>query len=107
MYGKLVVGLAGLGVALDKTEGFDVGGNDPGVSNPLSIPQGLSLASIFIVFILLVVVLFLGVAYRIRVSRCDFLFNLLEFTLNKINHLKFKAWKGAFLSQAFQKLVQI
>ena len=74
MYGKLVGGLAALGVALDKTEGFDVGGNNPDISNPLSIPQGLSLASIFIVFILLVVVLFFGVAYKIRVSRCNLLF---------------------------------
>jgi len=69
VYGNLIEGLARLDVALDATEGFDVGGNDPSESNPLSIPQALSLASIFIVFILIVVVLFLGVAYRIRVTR--------------------------------------
>ena len=53
---------------MDRTNGFDVGGSVVDETG-FDIPQGLSLAAIIVGSILLIMVIFLGIAYKLRVSQ--------------------------------------
>jgi hypothetical protein len=53
---------------LDKDDGFDVGGSVVDETS-FDISQGLALASIILGSILLIMVIFLGIAYKLRVSQ--------------------------------------
>ena len=57
-----------IGLYLDKTKGFDTGVNNNS-DGQLDLPQWLSLAAIIVGSILLIMVIFLAIAYKLRVSK--------------------------------------
>jgi hypothetical protein len=70
VYNKLVLELSKNNITLDPKNGIDVdGGGDDSGDTDFNLPQWLSLAAIIVGSILLIMVIFLGIAYRLRVSQ--------------------------------------
>ena len=70
MYNKLILELFKSDITLDQKNGLDVGigGSGTGATD-FDLPQWLSLAAIIVGSILLIMVIFLGIAYKLRVSQ--------------------------------------
>ena len=70
MYNTLILELSKNQITLDQKNGLDVGIGDSGTgTTDFDLPQWLSLAAIIVGSILLIMVIFLGIAYKLRVSQ--------------------------------------
>ena len=70
MYNTLILELSKNQITLDQNNGLDVGiGGSGSATTDFDLPQWLSLTAIIVGSILLIMVIFLGIAYKLRVSQ--------------------------------------